>query len=859
MREFWKRFRVLLQRDRLDRELEEEMQSHLRMQAEEIEAAGMPAEEARYAARRQFGNPAFLKEESRGLWGWRWADALAQDLRFALRLIRRNPAFSAIAILTLGLAIGGNTLVFSLVDAVVLRPLPFADPGRLMMLWTVESESQRAMNSSYPDFRDWQGQSRTFEAMAAFALPSYNLTGAAEPERVDALAATPGLFHLLGIEPAVGRSFTAGEGRVALLSHSLWMRSFGGDAGAVGRAVSLDGSRYIIVGVMPPGFHFPPRRFGGDPEVFVPLVPHHDRTVHELQVIGRLRPAATVQQARAEMTAIAARLARNFPEKLRRQGVSIDPLHERVVADARRTGLVLMGAIGFVLLIACANVANLLLAQGAARRRELAIRIAIGAGRGRLIRQLLVESVLLAALGGAVGVALAYAGLPLLASLVPERTVFFMRVHDSGVHLNLAVLAFTAAVALGAGILFGLLPAFKSTAPARSSSPQFRQGRWRGALVALEISLAFVLLAGAGLMLNSMLRLLATDPGFRTTHLLTAYLALPEHTYGDPKSKSAFFRQALERLEALPEVASAGATTSLPLTRDFSLTRLEIGQNPPVTGRAAVQSISPGYFPAIGTPLVRGRQFTAADTGASARVAIINRSMAQRYWPNQEPLGRSFVLGGAPVAIVGIVADARTYSRQEAPWPELYLPYTQQPAGQMYFVLRTAANPASLAPAMKKEIWRVNPNLPLTDIRTMDALVSTDIAVRRFLLLLVGAFALTALALSGVGVYGVVSYSVRQRTQEIGIRMALGASRRDVILLVLRQTAAWLLAGMAAGIAGALALTRLLSAHLYGVKPTDPGTFALVAVFLAGIALAANALPARRAARIDPLVALRYE
>jgi putative ABC transport system permease protein len=859
MREFWRRLHALLHRDRADRELAEEMQAHLEMQAEENEAEGMPADEARYAARRQFGNATLLKEESRALWGWRFCDVLAQDLRFAARLIRRNPGFSAIAILTLGLAIGGNTLVFSLVDAAVLRPLPYAEPDRLMMLWTVESESQRAMNSSYPDYRDWRDQTHVFESMAAFAQSSFNLTGTAEPQRVDALASTPGLFELLGIRPAVGRSFTTGEDHVALLSHGLWIRSFGGDAGVVGRPVSLDGHRYTILGVLPSGFHFPPRRFGGDPDVFVPLVPHLDRTVHELQVIGRLRSAATVQQAQTEMNAIAARLARSFPEKLRRQGVEVDPLHECVVADSRRTALVLMGAIGFVLLIACANVANLLLAQGAARRRELAIRIAIGAGRGRLIRQLLVESILLAALGGAVGVALAYAGLPLLTSLVPERTVFFMRVHDSGVHLNFAVLVFTAAVAVGAGILFGILPAFKSTAPARSSSPQFRQGHWRGALVAVEVSLAFVLLAGTGLMLNSMLRLLATDPGFRTTHLLTAYLALPEQNYADPKSKSAFFRQALERLEALPGVASAGATTSLPLTRDFSLTRLEIEQNPPVTGRAAMQSISPGYLPAIGTPLVRGRLFTAADSDVSAAVAIINRSMAQRYWPKQDPLGKSIFLGGAPVEIVGIVGDARTYALQEDPWPELYLPLSQRPAGQMYFVLRAAARPASLVPAMKKEVWRVNPNLPITDIRTMDALVSIDVAMRRFILLLVGAFALTALGLSGVGIYGVVSYSVRQRTQEIGIRMALGARQRDVMWLVLRQTAAWLLAGMAAGIAGALALTRLLSAHLYGVTPTDPATFALVAAALAGIALAANALPARRAARIDPLRALRYE
>jgi len=408
MSELWRRVRMLFHRDRLDRELEEEMRAHLEMLAEEV---------GNGAARRQFGNATLLKETSREAWRWRWLDRLAQDTRFALRLMRRNPGFSAIAVLTLALGIGGNTLVFSLLDAVVLRPLPFAQPERLYMLWTVDAESQRSMNSSYPDFRDWRQQSRAFQAMAAYRGYSFNLTGTAEPERVDALGATPGLFELLGIQPVLGRPFSDGDDpRVALLGHDLWSRRFGGDPRIVGRSALLDGHAYTILGVLPPGFHFPPNRFRGEPEIFVPLVPSLDRTNWELPVIGRLRAAATERQAQAEMNAIAARLAQTYPERQRRQGIKVGPLMRYVVADSRQTAVMLMGAVGFVLLIACGNVANLLLSQAAARKREIAIRIAIGAGRGRLLGQLLLESLLLAALGGAAGIALAHWGLPLLAS-----------------------------------------------------------------------------------------------------------------------------------------------------------------------------------------------------------------------------------------------------------------------------------------------------------------------------------------------------------------------------------------------------------------------------------------------------------
>jgi putative ABC transport system permease protein len=865
---------ALLHRDRLDRELEEEMQAHLEFQAAENRQNGMPAAEARQAARRRFGNSTFLKEESRGVWGWRWVEVLAQDIRFALRLMRRSPTFAATAVLTLGLAIGGNTLVFSLVDAVVLRPLPFADPARLYLLATVEAESQQAMNSSYPDFRDWRAQSRSFQAMAAFRGDSFNLTGAAEPKNVNSLCTTPGLFELLGVQPALGRPFAAADGdQVVLLSHRLWVRQFGADPGIVGRVARLDGRPYTVLGILPEGFHFPLRRFRGDHDVFVPLIPSLDRTTWELSVLGRLRPGATEQQARVEMDGIARRLAQAYPESRSRQGIAIRPLERDVVSSSRETAAMLMGAVGFVLLIACGNVANLLLSQGAARKREIAIRLAIGASRGRVVRQLLMESVLLAALGAAVGVLLARWGLPLMVRLVPERTTFYTRVHDYGVHINLAVLAFTGAVSLAAAVLFGALPALKSTAP--GASARFgRQGGLRGALIAFEVSLAFVLLAGAGLMMNSMWRLLSVDLGFRADHLLTMDITLPEVKYPNPKSWPDFFAQATDRVGNLPGVISAGASDDFPLSRAYSINTVGI---PGVTdkGRAAFHRVTESYLSTMGTPLVRGRLFTPADSEQSAAVVVINRTMAARFWPNADPIGKTVMVarrvvrsdGGGkriafvrqPVAIVGVVGDVRLLAVDREPIPEVFFPYRQWPQIGMSLVARTAANPSSLVPVIQKEIWRMDADLPLSEVRTMDDVFARDVAERHFVLLLVGVFALMAVVLSAVGIGGVVSYNVRRRTQEIGIRVALGASGRDVVWLVMRQTALWMLLGMAAGTAGAMALTRLLSKYLYHVKPTDPATFALAAAALVGIALAADAIPARRAARIDPVGALRYE
>lgn len=853
--ELLRRLLFLFRKRQFDRDLEEEMRFHLEMKA----AALAPD-----AARRRFGNVALLQEDSREAWGWHWLDALIADARFAFRMMRRNPAFTAVAVLTLGLAIGGNTLVFSLVDVVLLRPLPYPEPERLFFLWTVEAQSQRAMNSSYPDFRDWQAQTRSFSGMSAYAQDEFNLTGVGEPERIDALRFTPGLLDVLQVNPTLGRPFQTGdEPNVALLGHPLWLRRFGGDPSVLGRSIHLDGKPHTIIGVCPPGFHFPPRRFSGDPEVFVPLTPHPDRTAYFLRIIGRLRPGVTEAQARADVDAVGRHLADTYPVERRAQAIQLRPTLADIVADARATSLVLMGAVGFVLLIACANLANLLLSQGAARRREIAIRVSIGASRGRIIRQLLVESCIIGLAGGAAGLLVARAGLPLLAAVAPERTGFFTRIRDAGIHLDLRILTFTAAVSLLAAILFGLLPAFQVTRPSAALARRGVSRRLRGGLIAVEVALALVLLSGAGLMINSMSRLLAVDLGFRPERLLTVELNLPRVRYATPEQQTAFIRRVLVRLEALPGVISAGAASDLPLTRAFSTGRIRVAGNPPTLARAVYHSVSPGYFEAMGIPLERGRLVSPDDTRDAPRVVVINRQMAERYWPNDDPLGKVVSVIGVrsedPLTVVGVVGDVRLISRDLPPRDEIYMPFTQRAQSGMSIVLRTAVNPESLSAAIRREISRIDRDQPITQLKPMQALLATDVATRRFVLLLIGVFAAAALLLAGIGIFGVVSYAVKRRTSEIGIRMALGARSVHIALLVSREMALAVTVGIACGVGGAAGLTRLLAAYLYDVKPVDVPTFALAALGLAALAAAAHAIPARRAATIDPVQALRTE
>jgi putative ABC transport system permease protein len=867
----------MFNRQHRERELAEELESHLQMHIDDNLRSGMTPEEARRQALIKLGGLEQTKEIYRDRRGLPSLETLFQDLRYGLRMLRKSPGFTAVAVVTLALGIGGNVAVFSLLDAVLLRPLPYSQPDRLYMFFPIEGKSHRSMvSSSYPDFQDWHQQSHAFEAMAAFSEDTLNLTGTNEPERLDGLYSTPGLFALLGIPPILGREFSASDDpHVVVLTYELWRRRFGGDAGIIGKPIHLEGKAYTVRGILPPHFYFPPNRWEGTPEVFVPLIPNPERGSHWVQVIGRLAPGVTALEASTEMNGIAARLAKAYPQTNRDQGVTIGQLSRYAVSDVRQTVWVLFGAVAFVLLIACTNVANLLLSQGATREREMAIRLAVGATRRRIVRQLLTESLLLAGMGGALGGALGYWTLPLLTSALPQHTSFYTRVHDAGFELNSTVFVFTALLSVFSCGLFGVLPAWKSTKPARSSAASVPTGRIRGALIGLELALSFVLLAGAGLMMKSLVLLLETDVGFRTERLLTMSVNLAGEKYVSPENQTAFFGQVLQRLESLPSVISVGATAALPLTRNWRRDGFEIPGPHPRQGSALYQFVSPDYFHTMGIPLLNGRELLIADTARTPLVGVINRSMAQKYWPDENPIGSTltasycFVVSTSKgesvkcepkeLEIVGIVANVRHAGLDAPPDPELFMPYQQWPSSEMALVLRTAAQPSALIPAVKKEIWRVDPDQPITDIKTMDELVSTEAASRRFVLELIGVFAAIALVLAVVGIYGVASYGTRQRTHEIGIRMALGARGQQIIWMVAGQNAQWLLVGITAGVAGALGLTRLLAAYLYAVRPTDPVTFGAVSLLLLTVALIAVYIPARRATKVDPMVALRYE
>ena len=805
----------------------------------------------------------------------RWFASLSQDVRFALRLMRRNLGFSAIAIITLALGIGANTAVYSLLDAVLLHPLPYPEPDRLFMLWTVEGKSQRGHNTSYPDFDEWR-KARSFEAMGAFHGASYNMTGGPEAERVSAIACTPGLLEALGIQPALGRSIADRDDRhVAVITHALWLRRFGGEPSVAGKTLRLDGASYTVVGVLPRGFHFEPR-MNREPDLFVPLEPVRSRTSWFLRVIGRVRSGVSPAQAQAEMNGIAARIVQANPTLDRRQGIRVDPMHRYVVQDARRTGLLLLGAVAFLLLVACVNVANLLLSMCLRRDREVAIRLAIGASRGRLVRQMLTESALVAAVGGALGLVVAYVSLPVLAGLAPERTSFLTRVQDNGVRVDFSVLCFTAAVSMLAAVLFGLLPALKATRQAVSSAARASAGRAPGALVALEIALSFVLLVGGALMLNSLWRLLDVDPGFRTENLLTMAVSLPDTKYADEQSQAAYFRRAVDRLGAVPGVRAADAVASLPMSLDYSLNGLQVEGPPAREGRAYFNEIGATYFATMGIPILQGRGFTDADHGSAPPVAIVNASMARRFWPGRSPLGQAIVVSHTVVRhtadgmafenlprrveVVGVAADVRQQWLGYEAWPELYMPFEQRGVDSMTFVVRTdgAASPQLVARA-RDAVARVDPDIPVTDVKTMDEWIRAGTAATRFVFALIGLFALVALLLAAVGIYAVVAHSVARRTREIAIRLSLGARPGQVLALVMQQHLGWIVAGVIGGVAGASALTRLLANQLYDVKPTDLATYAAAALLLGLVAVIADIVPAWRARRVMPAQVLRHE
>ena len=806
---------------------------------------------------------------------------MMKDIRYSIRVLLKNPAFTATALLTLALGIGVNTAIFSVVDSVLLRPLPMKDPDRVVSVWEHNLRAGVDRNEMAPaNYIDLRNQNQVFEGVGSFGDFSMNLTGVGEPERLDARLVSANVFALLGVKPALGRTFSPeqdqpGLDRVVVLSDGLWRRRFSSDPGIVGRNITLNAESYMVVGVMPPAFFFPVR----EGELWTPWAMQPDeasgRGDHYVRVMARLKPGVTIQQANAEVEAIAARLSNEYPRTNEGLGFLVSSFHQDYVGNLRTPILILFAAVALVLLIACANVANLLLAQATSRRREIAIRLALGASRLAIVRQLLVESMLLAVGGGLLGVLGAMWGVQWLSKLVPESLSKLQ-----SVSVDARVFAFTLGVTVLTAIVFGAVPAIHASRskPGETLSEVGRDvgggvsGRFmRRVLVVAEVALAVVLLVGGGLLVRSFQQLRQVDPGFKTGNLLTMRMVLPSSKYAKPEQRRAFYDELLRRVDELPGVESAGMITFLPLSFSgmnfaFSIEgRTSPGDmNLPL---AVYRVVSPDYFQAMGIPLQRGRVFDSRDTADSPPVIVMNRRLAEHFWPDEDPTGKRLKIGPVdgrnPWAIVaGVVGDVRQgglYGEQDF---ELYVPYAQERRGFVAprdLVVRTNGDAASVAGAVRQAVWAVDKDQPISNVRTMDHVLRTAVSREWFQTLLLALFATLALVLACVGLYGLISYAVVQRTHEIGVRMALGAQPVDVLRLVIKQGMLLTLFGLVIGVAGAFAVTRVMNEMLFGVTATDPLTFVGVPILLGVIALFACYIPARRATKVDPLVALRYE
>jgi len=801
-----------------------------------------------------------------------------QDLRYAIRIMRKSPGFIAVAVLSLALGIGANSAIFSVVNTVLLRPLPYPGSDRLVQVWETNPRANRwGQGVSYPDVLDWREQNEVFEDVAAFRVWACNITGGDYPEVVPGLLVTSNLFSFLRATPMLGRAFLpeedqSGRSGVVILRYGLWQRWFGADPGVLGQTVMIEGQNHTVIGIMPPGFDFPASIQGGTgPDLWMPLGAHpdrEDRARHNFRVVARRKTGVTVERAQANMDSIVHGIGLRDPGH-RGRGARVAGLQWNATSEARPSLLILLAAIGLVLLIACANVANLQLARATGRQRETAIRQALGANRRRLISQLLTESMLLALMGGAAGLLLAVWGVEVLVRLGPN----IPRLQETRVDLTVA--GFTLLVSLATGILFGVAPAFQGSridltealkeAGARSTAGS-SHARTRSLLVVAEVALALVVLIGAGLLMRSFLALESVDPGFNPQNVLTAYLGAG--LSADPRRQVAFYRDVMDRLEALPNVEAAGAASATPFRPDSNGPFRVEGQPAPRPGDPVISGllprVTPGYFREMGIRLRRGRLFTWADNENTPLAAVINETLARQSWPGEDPVGKRISIDdrkGEPVwrQVVGIVGDTKDDGVAERVRPAIYVPLAQFPQGFMVLAVRAHAEPVSLAATIRREVMAVNQDQPLYGVRTMESMISNSISQRLFQTLLLGIFAVAALVLAAVGIYGVVSYSVSQRTHEIGIRMALGARQSEVLALVLRQGLGLALAGVATGLLSSLAVSRMLSGLLYGVSATDPATFALAPCVMLVVALVACYLPGRRATKVDPMVALRYE
>ena len=801
---------------------------------------------------------------------------MLQDLKFAIRMLVKSPGFTVVAILTLALGIGANTAIFSVVNAVLLRPLPFKNPSQLVVM----RESYKLVGNvsvSYPNFLDWRQQSHSFSALAAVEARGFNLSGVAQPENIGGYAVSPNFLALVGVRPILGRDFlpseeNQGTAPVILLSYQLWQTHLGGDPAVLGRAISLDGRSFTIIGILPPTFRYLDRS-----DVLVPIGvfanemgDRGDRG--DMDVVGRLSPGVPLSQAAVEMNTITARLAEQYPQTNHGFGAYLASFREVFTGDTRLAVLVLFGAVVFVLLIACVNVANLFLVRGAARAREIALRLAFGASRVRVIRQMLTESLVLAVCGGILGIILGAWGISALGYLLPADSLKSM-----GVRMDVSVFLFAAFIVVLVAFAFGLIPALQTSRPdlhetlkegGRSATSTYAQNRLRGALAIAETALALVLLVGAGLMLKSLYHLIQVSPGFQPAHVLTMEMDLRTDRYSKAPAILNFWQQLLDRVRVIPGVETAALGSSIPLSGDHSRGDVTI-EGLPIPGPGEFphpdrHTISTAYLTAMSIPLLRGRNFSDSDNETAPDVALINSTMARRFWADGDPIGKRFLWGHPDTdkkwfTIVGVVADTKLYGLDNPARLEIYYPYLQRPNSDMNLVVRSAVDPSSLTASIRAAVAAIDKDQPIFAVHTMQELVDDSISTRRLTLVLLGIFSALALILAAIGIYGVVAYSVALRTQEIGIRMALGAQSQDVLRLVLGQGARIAFFGVAIGLAAAAALARLLSSLLFSVSASDPITFATVAVLLIAVALLACYIPARRALRVDPIIALRYE
>jgi predicted permease len=876
------RMRSLLHRRSVERELETELRFHLDQQIEENLAAGMPADEARTAALRAIGGLAQFQEECRDMRRLNLIDDLSRDLRYAGRTLRREPSFTLVVIATLALGIGASTAIFSVCNAILLKPLPYPQPDRLVMLWE-QGRNTPPSRVSAANFVDWRAQSHSFGQMAAIN-PSvdYVLTGRGEPQRLAGAAVSADFFSLLGTQMGAGRYFSRGEdepggSHVAILSYGAWFRTFGGRPEAIGTPIVLNDDSYTVLGVLPRDFELvgKPSDFEahGGIDVWTPLAlgkpEPWKRGTHPLRVFGRLKPGVNPAQAQAEMNLIGSNLARLYPQNNRDKGITVVGLAEQMRNPVRTAVTTLMIAVGLMLMIASANIGNLMLSRAAGRQKEIALRHALGAGRGRIARQLLIESILLAGIGGIAGLLLAVAAVRGIQPWLPADLP-----RSSAIGIDTAAILFVGAVSLVAGLIFGLAPLSQIRQVTANVSLQDGtriiggvQHRIRSVLAVGQMAFSLMLLIGAGLMAKSFHALMSVSPGFRTEHILTADLSLPQSHYRDARKIATFQRELLERIRSGPGVQSAGLTANLPLSGSDNTWSFDIeGRGPwprDVDPTAKYRVVTPGYFETLAIPMVEGRAFAAGDSEDAPLVVIVNQAMARNWWPGANPIGHRLLFHGRPVwrTVIGVVGNVRHGGLDDTAQPEIYVPFSQMANLQLpsTLVLRTATDPTALSGLVRQAVRAVDPNLPVDRIQTMQQVVSASVGEPRFRTTLVGAFALMALIIASIGIYGVVSYGVSQRTREFGVRIAMGATANDVLSMVLRRALFLIGSGLALGLLGSAALTRSISGLLYDVKPLDGATFVGVPLLLCIVALLASYVPARRATDVDPIIALKHE